>query len=69
MITKRKNQNKCYCASVVALIIAFRNNYQIFRPITLVKYLLITNQYPDGTPSEDFDTTHIQGIKTLEDTM
>ena len=42
---KRKNQNKCYRARVVTLIIVFKNIYQIFRPITLLKHMLITNQY------------------------
>ena len=42
---KRKNQNKCYCARAVTLIIVFKNIYQIFRPITLLKHMLITNQY------------------------
>ena len=39
---KRKNQNKCYRARVVTLIIVFRSIYQIFRSITL-EYVLITN--------------------------
>ena len=42
---KRKNQNKRYCARVVTLIIVLMNIYQIFRPITLLKHMLITNQY------------------------
>ena len=42
---KRKNQNKCYRARTVTLIIVFKNIYQIFRPITLLKHMLITNQY------------------------
>ena len=42
---KRKNQNKYNRARVVTLIIMFRNVYQIFRPVTLLKNLLITNQY------------------------
>ena len=42
---KRKNQNKCYLARGVTLIIVFKNIYQIFRPITLLKRLLITSQY------------------------
>ena len=42
---RRKNQNKCYRARVVTLIIVFRNIYEIFRPILLLQYLLITNQY------------------------
>ena len=42
---KRKNQNKCYRVHVVTLIIVLRNIYQIFRPITHLKNLLITNQY------------------------
>ena len=29
----------------VTLIILFKNIYQIFRPITLLKLLLITSQY------------------------
>ena len=42
---KRKNQNKCYRAWVATLIIMCRNIYQIFCSITLLKHLLITNQY------------------------
>ena len=42
---KRKNQNKCYHARAVTVIIVFKNIYQIFRPITLLKHMLITNQY------------------------
>ena len=42
---KRKNQNKCYRALAVTLIIVFKNIFQIFRPITLPKHMLITNQY------------------------
>ena len=42
---KRKNQNKCYHARAVTLIIVFKNIYQIFHPITLLKHMLITNQY------------------------
>ena len=42
---KRKNQNKCYCAGAVTLIIVFKNIYQIFCPITNLKHMLITNQY------------------------
>ena len=42
---KRKNQNKCYRALAVTLIIVFENIFQIFRPITLPKHMLITNQY------------------------
>ena len=42
---KRENQNKCYCARAVTLIILFKNIYQIVRPITLLKHILITNQY------------------------
>ena len=42
---KRKTKNKCYCTRVVTLIIVFKNIYQIFRPITLLKHMLITNQY------------------------
>ena len=34
---KRKNQNKCYRARAVILIIEFKNICQIFRPITLGK--------------------------------
>ena len=47
MITQRKKkiQNKCYRARAVTLIIVFENTYQIFRPITLLKHMLITNQY------------------------
>ena len=80
---KRKNQNKCYRARVVTLIIVFKNIHQIFRPITFLKNMLITDQYV-GTNYclitsvintlttllfEDFYTTRIQGLKTLEDTM
>ena len=42
---KRKNQNKCYRTRTVNLIIVFKNIYQIFRSITLLKHMLITNQY------------------------
>ena len=48
---KRKNQNKCYRARtldrarVVTLMIALRNIYQIFRPITPFKHMLRTKQY------------------------
>ena len=42
---KRKNQNKCYRARAVTLKIVFKNIYQIFRSITLLKHMLITNQY------------------------
>ena len=42
---KRKNQNKCYRARAVTLIIVFRNIYQTFRPITLLKHMLKTSQY------------------------
>ena len=42
---KRKNQNKYYRARAVTLIIVFQNIYQIFPPITLLKHMLITNQY------------------------
>ena len=42
---KRKNQNKCYRARAVTVIIVFKNIYQIFRPITLLRHMLITNQY------------------------
>ena len=42
---KRKYQNKSYSARVVTLIIMFQNIYQIFRPIILLKHMLITNQY------------------------
>ena len=42
---KRKNQNKYYHARAVALIIVFKNTYQIFRPIALLKRMLIANQY------------------------
>ena len=81
---KRKNQNKCYRARVAILIIVFVNIYQIFRSVTLLKHMLIINQYVasnyclinsvinmyfDDTPSVDFCTTRIQGITTLKDTM
>ena len=42
---KRKNQSKCYRARAVTLIIVFKNIYQIFRPITLLKHMFIPNQY------------------------
>ena len=42
---KRKDQNKCYHARAVTLIIVLKNIYQIFHPITLLKHMLITNQY------------------------
>ena len=42
---KRKNQNKCYRARAVILIIEFKNICQIFRPITLLKHMLITSQH------------------------
>ena len=42
---KRKYQNKSYSARVVTLIIMFQNIYQIFRPIIVLKHMLITNQY------------------------
>ena len=43
---KRKNEKKkCYRARVVTVIIVLRNIYQIFRLITLLKHMLITNQY------------------------
>ena len=42
---KRKNQNKYYCVRVVTLIIAFVNIYKVFRPITLLKHILITNKF------------------------
>ena len=42
---KRENHKKCYRARAVTLIIVFRNIYQIFRPITILKHMLITNQY------------------------
>ena len=32
-------------ARAVTLIIVFKNIYQIFRLITLLKHMLITNQY------------------------
>ena len=40
---ERKNQKKCYRARAVTLIIVFKNIYQIFCPITLLKHMLITN--------------------------
>ena len=64
---KIKNQNKCYYARVVTLIIALTNIYQIFCPITLPKHMLIANIY--NTPSGDFYATRIQSINTLEHTM
>ena len=42
---KRKNQNKCYRARAVTLIFVFKNINQILRPITLLKHMLIINQY------------------------
>ena len=42
---KRKNETKCYRARAVTLITVFKNIYQIFLPITLLKHMLITNQY------------------------
>ena len=42
---KRKSQTKCYRARGVTLITVFKNIYQIFHPITLLKHMLITNQY------------------------
>ena len=42
---KRINQNKYYRTRAVTLIIVFKNIYQIFRPTTLLKHILITNQY------------------------
>ena len=41
----KKNQNKCYCAHVVTLVIVFNNIYQIYRPITLLEHMLMTNKY------------------------
>ena len=76
---KRKNQNKCYRAHVVTLVIVFKNIYQIFRPVTLPKHMLITNQYFTTNYylinsvintfttllRRIFNTTRIQGLKTL----
>ena len=42
---KGNNQNKCYRARAVTLIIVFKIIYQISRPVTLLKNMLITNQY------------------------
>ena len=42
---KGKNQNKCYRARAITLIIVLKNINQIFRPITLLKHMSITNQY------------------------
>ena len=42
---QRKNQNKCYRARVVTLLIVFRNIFQICHPVTLLKHMLVTNQY------------------------
>ena len=36
---KRKNQTKCYRVRAVTLIIVFKNIYQIFPPITLLKHV------------------------------
>ena len=46
---KRKNQNKCYRARAVKLMIVFKNIYQIFCPVTLLKYMLIISQYVQQT--------------------
>ena len=48
---KRKNQNKCYHTRFVTLIIIFRKTDQIFHPITLLKRMLITNQYAEQSYS------------------
>ena len=32
-------------ARAVTLIIVFKNIFQMFRPVTLLKHMLITNQY------------------------
>ena len=42
---KRKSQNKSCRARVVTLVIVFRNIYQMFSPITLLKDMSITNEY------------------------
>ena len=39
---KKKNVSR---AGAVTLIIVFKNIYQIFRQITLLKHMLIINQY------------------------
>ena len=44
--TKKKKKTKNVTAvRVVTLIIVLKNIYQIFRPTTLLKHMLITNQY------------------------
>ena len=40
-----KNGNKYHHARSATSIIVLRNIYQIFRPITLLKHMLIINQY------------------------
>ena len=48
MITKRKEKIKTNVTAHVLLhmlIIVFKNIYQLFHPITLLKHMLITNQY------------------------
>ena len=51
MITRYKDKIKANVTVITAitviitLIIVFKNIYQIFRPITLFKHMLITNQY------------------------
>ena len=58
---KIKNQNKFYRARVLTLMIVLRNIYQIFRRITLLKHMLITNQYVITLPSR-IDVTSRQII-------
>ena len=43
--TMKKKIKQSYGAHVVTLITVFRNIYQIFRRITLLKHVLIANQY------------------------
>ena len=42
---EKKKSKQMLPARAVTLIIVFKNIYQIFRPITLLKHMLITNQY------------------------
>ena len=42
---EKKKSKQMLPARAVTLIIVFKNIYQIFRPATLLKHMLITNQY------------------------
>ena len=42
---KRENQNKCYRTRVVTLITVFKNIYQIFLAITILKYMSVISAY------------------------